>query len=277
MARRNLRNASLVITGASSGIGAAVAVAAGQAGMRVVLNGRREDKLQAVAARVREAGGEALAVAGDVDRDEDVRRLFEEAARAWGGVDAVLANAGYGLEKRFDQTSLDEHRAIFETNHFGTVRTLAAGLAAVRAHPSGLRHLLVTTSCVSELGPPNYGPYAATKAAQDATAQALRAEVAAEGISVTTIHPVGTRTEFFDTAARNSGRDEALADTNTPAMLTQTPEHVARRVIAALRRPKAEVWPSRPARFAFAAATAFPGLTAWALARGAARMEAPTP
>ncbi|BAM05132.1 SDR family NAD(P)-dependent oxidoreductase [Phycisphaera mikurensis] len=273
MAARSLSNAVLVLTGASSGIGAAVAEAAGAAGMRAVLNGRRAEKLQAVAERVRAAGGEALAVPGDVTREADVEELFAAAAEAFGGVDAVLANAGYGLEKRFDATSMREHRAIFETNHFGTLLTLRAGLAAVRAEPGGLRHLLVTSSCVSELGPPRFGAYAATKAAQDAVAQALRAEVAAEGIRVTTIHPVGTRTEFFDTAAANSGTDRSLADTNTPDLFTQTAGHVARRVIAALKRPVAEVWPSRPARFAFAAATAFPGLTAWGLARAAARME----
>ena len=274
MRARTLTDAVLVITGASSGIGAAVAEAAGAAGMRVALNGRRAEKLDAVAARVRAAGGQALPVPGDVTEAGDVERLFAEAEAAFGGVDAALANAGYGLEKRFEETSMDEHRAIFETNHFGTLLTLRAGLEAVRRKPAGLRHLLVTSSCVSELGPPRYGAYAATKAAQDCVAQALRAEVAAEGISVTTIHPVGTRTEFFNEAATRSGKRRAQADTNTPALFTQTAEHVAERVVAALRRPRAEVWPSRPARFAFAAATAFPGLTAWGLARGEARMGA---
>ena len=274
MAARDLSGRTLVVTGASSGIGAAVAEAAGAAGMRVALNARRADKLDAVAERVRAAGGEALAVPGDVAEEADLRRLFEEAGAAFGGVDAALANAGYGVEKRFDETSMAEHRDIFETNYFGTLLTLRAGLGAVRANPGGLRHLLVTSSCVSELGPPRYGAYAATKAAQDAVAQALRAEVAGEGVEVTTIHPVGTRTEFFDTAAAHAGKRRAQADTNTPELFTQTPVHVARRVVGALRRPVAEVWPSRVSRFAFAAATALPGLTAWGLARGEARMQA---
>ena len=274
MPARDLSGRTLVVTGASSGIGAAVAEAAGAAGMKVALNARRAEKLDAVAGRVRAAGGEALAVPGDVTREADVRRLFEEAAAAFGGVDAALANAGYGVEKRFDATSMEEHRAVFEANYFGTLLTLRAGLDAVRSKPEGLRHLLVTSSCVSELGPPRYGAYAATKAAQDAVAQALRAEVAGEGVSVTTIHPVGTKTEFFDTAARHAGKGRTGADTNTPDLFTQTPEHVARRVVAALRKPVAEVWPSRSARFAFAAATALPGLTAWGLARGEAKMRA---
>ncbi len=83
---------------------------------------------------------------------------------------------------------------------------------------------------------------------------------------------MGTRTEFFDTAAGRSGRERAQADTNTPELFTQTAEHVAKRVLGALRKPVAEVWPSRVSRFAFAAATAFPGLTAWGLARGEAKM-----
>ena len=277
MPPRDLEHRVLIVTGASSGIGAAVAEAAGAAGMRVALNARRADRLDAVAERVRAAGGEALAVPGDVTEPGDVGRLIAEATTAFGGVDAVLANAGYGLEKRFDETSMEEHRAIFEANLFGTLHTLRAGLDAVRAKPAGLRHLLVTSSCVSELGPPRYGAYAATKAAQDSIAQALRAEVAAEGVAVTTIHPVGTRTEFFDTAAGRSGKERAQADTNTPKLFTQTADHVAKRVLGALRKPVAEVWPSRVSRFAFAAATAFPGLTARGLARGEERMAGADP
>lgn len=267
---RNLRDKVIVITGASSGIGAATALACARAGMHVTVAARREEKLHALAAAIEKIGRRALPLACDVDSDDDVRRLFEQSWATFGRLDAAFANAGYGLCAAVLDTSDAQHRAIFETNYFGTVRTLRAATPDLRRTPDGLKHLLICSSAASEVGLPMFGAYAATKAAQDSIAGALRAELAHERIDVTSIHPVGTRTEFFDVAGRLGGR--SLGDsTNTPSFMAQTPEQVARKIVAAIRRPRPEVWPRPSVRLGVAFATAFPRFVSFVMRREAAK------
>lgn len=262
---RDLTNKSIVITGASAGIGADTATACAAAGMDVVLGARREEKLEAVAGRVREHGRRAVVVTCDVTRDEDVRALFDRAWNELGRVDALFANAGFGLVYPLLETPTDRHREIFEVNYWGTVRTLDVGVPMLEQTKGGLKHALICSSAASEIGMPRHGPYAATKAAQDAIAGALRAELHDRGVSVTSVHPVGTKTDFFDTAAARSDRDRS--EKKTPPGLMQSGEHVARTIVRALRKPRAEVWPSVPARFGLALCTAWPGFAAWVLRR----------
>jgi short-subunit dehydrogenase len=262
---RELRDKSIVITGASSGIGADTAVACAAAGMDVVLGARREEKLEAVAQRVRDHGRRAVVVRCDVTRDADVRALFERAWEELGRVDALFANAGFGLVYPLLETPADRHREMFEVNYWGTVRTLEAGVPMLEKTDDGLKHALICSSAASEIGLPRNGPYAATKAAQDGIAGALRGELHDRGVSVTSVHPVGTKTDFFDTAAARSDRDRS--ETNTPPGLMQSGEHVARSIVRALRKPKPEVWPSVPARFGLALCTAWPGFAAWLMRR----------
>lgn len=276
---RDLADKLIVITGASSGIGAATAVACARAGMDVVLAARRVEKLEAVAKEIEALGRKALAVACDVDRDEDVERIFDRAWQSFGRLDAAFANAGYGFFGSVLDTDLRAHRDIFETNYYGTLRTLRAAVPYLRRtdpdHPEGpgnpgggLKHLLICSSVVSEFGIPMFSAYCATKAAQDSVAGAMRAELADEGISVTSVHPVGTSTEFGE-QAREHSTDNATArrESNTPKAFEQTAGHVADCIVKALRRPRPEVWPSPVARYAAALTTASPRLTAWIMRR----------
>lgn len=256
---RDLVDNSIAITGASSGIGLATAMACAAAGMNVTVSARRVDKLEAVAAQL---GGRGHAVACDVDRDDDVARLMEAAFARWGRLDAVFANAGYGIVKPVLDTPDAEIRAIFETNFFGTVRTLKAARPLLHKTADGLRHMLVCSSSAAEFAPPLYGVYAATKAAQDSICGAMRAELRGEGILVSSVHPVGTKTGFFDAAQRSESQAADPILLNTPKMFMQTPEHVARAVVACLRRPRPEVWPMPATRFGLAITTAFPRIGA---------------
>jgi len=267
----DLTNRVIAITGASAGIGAATAVACAAAGMDVVLAARRVDRLEAVARQVEAAGRAALVVACDVQRDADVAGMYEQAQARFGRLDAVFANAGYGVFASIADTSDDRIRDIFETNFFGTIRCIKMALPYLRqtARANGHKgHILICSSACSEIGVPMYGYYAATKAAQDAIAGAMRAEVAHAGIYVSSVHPIGTKTEFFEVVKKVSPECNGQVGLNTPASLMHSAETVARAVVNCLRRPRPEVWPAAAglgARLGLAFTTAMPRISAWAM------------
>jgi len=270
----DLTNKLIIITGASSGIGAATGVACARAGMDVVLAARRVEKLEAVADEIRGLGRRALAVACDVNRDEDVIGLFEKAWDEFGRIDVAFANAGYGLFSTVMDTDLQTHRDIFETNYYGTLRMVRAAVPYLTRTADGLKQLLICSSVVSEIGIPMFSAYCATKAAQDSVAGAMRAELADEGIYVTSVHPVGTSTEFGQQAREHSADNAASKRaSNTPKFFEQTAGHVANKIVGSLRRPRPEVWPSPLARYAAALTTVSPRLTAWMMRRHMRRIS----
>jgi short-subunit dehydrogenase len=267
---RSLNGKAIVITGASSGIGRATAIHCAKAGMDVALFARRADKLEETAQAVRDAGTRAVTVVGDVTVPDDQQRLFDEADALFGRIDVVFANAGYGVEAPISRMSVDAMRDLFETNFFGTLHTIEAGLPALRRAEQG--HLLLCSSCVGRIPLPAYGGYSATKAAQHHIGRAMRLELEPEGIYVTTVHPVGTRTEFFDTAeerTRATGQAAGLT-AHTPDWAMQPVDRVARAVVRCLRRPRPEIWMSRTVLLGAAVTTLFPRV--WDLSlRGIAR------
>ena len=257
---RDLKNKVILITGASSGIGAATAVACAEAGMRVSLVARRGDKLQKIAVQIAGMGHKAHFFSADVNNADDLKKAFADCWATFGRLDAVFANAGYGqIVNLLDMSEADE-RAMFETNYFGTTRTLRLAAPLMEQTTDGLKHLLICSSAASEIGLPTLGVYSATKAAQDSIAGALRAELHDDGFSVTSVHPIGTKTDFM----RVAGEDD---NKNTPVALQQTPEKVARHLVSALRKPRPEVWPSGITRVALALVTLSPRFASWAMRR----------
>ncbi|MEM9560436.1 MAG: SDR family oxidoreductase [Planctomycetota bacterium] len=261
---RDLAGRVIAISGASSGIGAATALACAQAGMHVALFARREDKLRGVAERARSLGVRAHVVVGDAQSPDDNRRLLDEAQTELGGLHAVFANAGYGQEALTIDMPTEDVRRMFEVNFFGSLDLAREAIARFRAGGGG--HALLCSSCLAKLGLPYYGCYSATKACQDHCARAMRLELAGTGVHVSSVHPVGTRTEFFETAHSLSEGGLKIMD-RRQRLGMQPPERVARAVVSCLRRPRGEVWTSSPARFAFGATVMLPGLTDWALKR----------
>jgi len=263
----DLRGKPIAITGASAGIGAAVARACARAGMPVALAARREDRLRSLAEEIERAGGRAFVRRVDVAQAEECRGFVEEAAAALGPLHAVLANAGYGFEAPVLETTDAALREILEVNVFGTLHTIRPALGPMLRAGSG--HVLITTSCVSKIGIPFLSAYSLSKACQDHLGRALRAELAGTGVSVSTIHPIGTKTEFFEVAAGRSGGvapGGVVSSSRTPGAFMQTPERVAGAVVRCLRRPRAEVWTSLPVRLGMAMGVAFPGVLDRALA-----------
>ncbi len=276
MAPIDLTGRPIAITGASSGIGLATALACARAGMPVIAAARRADRLEDLVARIRAAGGRALAVRADVSRPEDCARMIDACIAEFGSIYAVFANAGYGLEGPVHALAEADLRAIFETNFWGTLHTIRPALPHLRAARAG--HILICTSCVSKLALPFFSAYTATKACQDHIGRAMRIELAGEGVRVSTIHPIGTRTEFRDVKNRVSGRPHPAL--HTPERIRQSPERVADAIVRCHRRPRGaggEVWTSVGMRLAFALATALPGLADRVLARIARNRADATP
>lgn len=262
-----LTNLPIAITGASSGIGAATAIACARAGMSVVLAARRVEKLEQVAELIRSTGGRAHVVAYDATRREDAEMLVEETVRVFGSVYGVFANAGYGAEREVMDMAEADIRAMFETNFWGSLwlaKAAATRMLAGAAPREGRRgHILLCSSCLSKIGIPRYSAYCASKAMQDHFARAMRHELRDRGVFVSSVHPIGTRTEFFGKVKEKGG--ELIA--KTPDRFMQPPERVAKAIVTCLRDPRGEVWTSWTTRFALGAATIAPGIADWALSR----------
>jgi NADP-dependent 3-hydroxy acid dehydrogenase YdfG len=211
----------LLITGASSGIGAATARAASEAGYRVALGARRKRELDKLA---RELGGadRALARSCDVTDWSDVEGLTEAALSRFGRLDAVFANAGFGATRGFLEESVEHWRAMIDTNVLGVALTIRATLPHLLDRDSG--HYVLTSSIAGRRALPG-SLYGATKFAVSAIGEALRQELRRmhdnASIRVTLIAPGMTDTEFFDQRP-----DNALAA-----------DDIARAVLYALSQP----------------------------------------
>ena len=259
----------IVITGASSGIGAATALACARAGLHVVLHGRDAARLASVADGVRSAGRTAVTVAGDVAAPGESARLLDAAEAALGRFDIVFANAGYGFRRAMHETSDEELRRIFDVNFFAAVDLLrqAARRLIAAARPG---HLLMCSSALAHFPLIRFSAYSATKAAQHHVCRAMALELRPHRIAVSSVHPVTTRTAFFARAAAESGRpfDPAHAYDHVPAVLVQDAARVADAVLRCLRRPRPEVWTSWLPRLAAAAVALAPRLMDLVAVRG---------
>lgn len=256
----DLSGRAMVISGASSGIGAATALACARAGMPVALGARRADRLGELAGRIEAEGGRAVWMALDVADAGACRALVDRAAGEFGGVYGVFANAGYGLESAVHQMSDASLREMFEVNFFGSLNLIRPAVERMLggAGPGPRGHVLWCSSCLARMPLPYYGVYSATKAAQHHLGRAMRSELRGAGVHVSTVHPIGTKTEFFDTVQRRSGVASLIQ--HTSGGLMQSPERVARAVVRCLRRPRAEVWTSVMVRWGMALCAAMPGV-----------------
>ena len=197
----------MVITGASTGIGAATARLAADAGYRLVLAARSEDKLRALAD---ELGGEgrALAQRCDVTSWDDQEALASAALDHFGRVDAVFANAGFGAKRGFLEESPEQWHAMVNTNVLGAAYTIRAFLPHLKERNSG--HFLLTSSVAGRRALPG-SLYSATKWAVCGMGEALRMELFETDIKVTLIEPGMVDTPFFDNPVSDALKDEDIA------------------------------------------------------------------
>ena len=224
----------VAITGASTGIGRALALAWAKRGATVVLNARSERALADVAREVKSAGGEALVEAGDVTREEDRVRFVERARRDAGRLDVLVNNAGrgyYGTSRTIDLADLE---AIFRLNVFAPLRLAQLAIDPL-TRTSGT--IVMMSSVAGVVAAPRLGAYAASKFALEALSMALRAELRSTGIDVVVIRPGPVDTDF----RANSVTTDGQPGVRPPGAKIQTPEDVAEQTVRAVERGTAVV------------------------------------
>lgn len=229
-----------VVTGASTGIGFAVARELALAGAAVVLGARRTNKLDEAVARIRAEGARAEAVTMDVTSEADMNRLVARAESAFGGLHIMVCNAGFGFYGTIEQTPPEVMRRMMDVNFMGTFLGARAALPIFRRQQAG--HLAIVSSIVGQRGIAAMGGYTATKAAQVGFAESLRSEFAGTSIEVSVVFPVSTETEFRSAMARDYGHSVAGLGPK------QSTDVVARAIVRGIRRGDVEIYPHAAAR-----------------------------
>jgi short-subunit dehydrogenase len=188
-----------LVTGASSGIGRALALRFARGGARVALVARRLELLETLAADIRGLGGDALVLPCDVADRAQVLAAAQQVDERFGGVDLLVSNAGYGHHRRFLDWDLDDMERMMRVNYFGTLYWTKALLPRMVERRRGW--IVFVASVAGKLGVPEETAYVASKFAMVGLAEALSFEVEDAGVHVLTVCPGTIRTDFFDEEA----------------------------------------------------------------------------
>lgn len=252
---------TVLITGASSGIGEALAKHFASLGANLVLVARRKEKLDQIADDIKKLGVEALSCQADLSRDGDLEMAVQAAIIKFGRIDIVVAGAGYALAGNLENLSLQDYRNQFEINIFGVLRTIYACLPELKKTKG---QLAIIGSVVSEISMPHDTGYCMSKHALAGLADGLRAELNQYKISLTFILP-----GFVDTGVHHvnnnnepgKGRDSNLP----PKFLLMPPIQAAKIIEKAISARKSKQIVTFHARALLLINKFFPGLFAWTL------------
>ena len=233
MARRNLKGSRALITGASSGIGWHLALELSRQGVEVLVTARRESRLRELAELISRPGGTCHIQAGDISLETTRQSLVEFVASHWGGLDLLVNCAGVGAVGAFAEASSERLRRIFEINFFAAAELMRSTIPLLR---NGRDAVIVNISSVlGHRAVPLKSEYCASKFALHGFSDALRAELARDGIGVLLVSPSTTDSEFFDVML------EDRAPRDWKGRRPMPPERVARIAVQAIRARKHEV------------------------------------
>jgi short-subunit dehydrogenase len=232
---KKLSEQVVVITGASSGIGLVTAREAARRGAKLVLVARSEDALRQLADEINGSGGEATYVVADVGREEDVRRVAEQALERFGRIDTWVNNAGVSIYGRILDTPFEDMRRLYETNFWGVVYGSVVAAEVLRQRGGALVNV---GSVLSDRAIPVQGVYSSSKHAVKGFTDALRMELEEEGapVSVTLIKPSTIDTPYTKHAKNLMEREPSLPPP------VYAPETVAAAILHCAETPERDVY-----------------------------------
>lgn len=228
-------NKVVFITGASAGIGAALAREFAHQGADLVLTARRVDRLDTLAQEIQKLGRKALPLACDVTQDGDLETAVQTALKEFGKIDIVIANAGFGVAGKLKKLTLGDYRRQFETNVFGVLRTIYASLNALKQSQGTL---VLLGSVAGYVALPGSSPYGMSKFAIHALAGAITPELKADGISVVLIAPGFVESEIRQ--VDNLGKLQAHTPDPIHERLRMPTDKAAKHIIQAIAQKRPE-------------------------------------
>ena len=232
---KDVKRPVVLITGASSGIGEALAIEFAKSRADLMLAARRVQRLKTLSERLSGEGTRVIFSACDVTKDGDLERVACLAQSQFGKIDIVIANAGFGVKGPLEEITLTDYRRQFETNIFGVLRTIYATLDALKKSRG---RLVIIGSVLGHIAPPNMSPYAMSKFALRALCEAIRLELAPYGISVTLISPGLVASEFRKVT--NAGEVDETRRETVPKKLVMEADCAARQIARAIKNRKHE-------------------------------------
>lgn len=264
-------NRVVFITGASSGIGAALARHLAKKGFRVALAARRVSNLINIITEIQNQGGQAIALECDVRNQTSLEQSVQQTLLNWGRIDIAIANAGYGVVGNFEKLTTTHYQDQFNTNVLGLQRTLWACLAAVKKQKGSL---VLMGSVAGHLSLPGNSAYSMSKFAVRALADSLWQELKPQGIAVTLISPGFVKSEIR--RVDNSGQLHPTEPHPLPSWMVLDTEVAARQMARGILKRKREVVITKIGKLAVFINQHFPWLVRFIIGKGVRSRQEPS-
>lgn len=257
----------VILTGASSGIGKATAFALARKGARLVLASRQLEQLEKLAEEIRDNFPEVkslVPIACDVTNPDQVKKVVSVCKEYYGGVDILINMAGSGVYGPMDKIALEDFRSQMEVNFLGPVHFMLEVLPLMKKAGQGL--IVNVSSLAAKHGVPYLAAYGASKAALANLGQSLHSELVRWGISVLTVYPNYTETDFFK-------KEKKVGGARRPAGAYASPQKVAEAIVSAIEKEKRELLLTFEGKALVLCQSFLPWLVRWTMERMALRLR----